>query len=542
MATAQPAGQARNAWGRDHGNYASVANMPNGSANVLPSATVPFTLEPGDRCCLTTGIEYLCVSAGTPGAGDAVWVANTGVGPWSSVLYVDNVRGSDTTGQRGNANRPFATIQAAVNAAQTDDVVQISPGIHTVAAPVTFPVALVRVSLCGMNAAGGTTSGTSVLGGTRVRSTTGAVFDCGANLGLSRLGMYFLNIQTTNAASPAIAADGSAYAAGTFLNILVIDNCIIQGGGTGGTINGKYTGVVYFSNTQLLTGQTFFTNYSQVRFDNARSDGIGGTFDYDVADPLTPTASGTVFIRNGSTIGGTNNGVTQAVTLSHQAQLVVDSTSAIGGLRASGLTVSGTTRTGIACCGSIGAANAQVIDFASAGSELPDTALVMVLDFRGARLVGVFGSATVFTNGVVGPTTVKFKVAGAAANFQTVKFDGSMALPGCTFTADVAVHLTGRGAQWPQCVLTTPGANGDIIPPVLTGTIDIAAGGTVAKTWVQLGYAGFIRAGAAPDSAFVTSIVQGADAVISVRATTGLTFISTAQAGNTAADWQAIWK
>lgn len=42
--------------------------------------------------------------------------------------------------------------------------------------------------------------------------------------------------------------------------------------------------------------------------------------------------------------------------------------------------------------------------------------------------------------------------------------------------------------------------------------------------------------------ALVTSIAAAADAVISVKATTGLTFISAVVAGNTAANWMAVWK
>jgi len=52
-----------------------------------------------------------------------------GGGP-SNALYVDQ-NGNDGTAVRGNANRPWATIQAAISAAQDGDQVRIGPGTWT---------------------------------------------------------------------------------------------------------------------------------------------------------------------------------------------------------------------------------------------------------------------------------------------------------------------------------------------------------------------------------------------------------------------------
>jgi hypothetical protein len=222
------------------------------------------------------------------------------------------------------------------------------------------------------------------------------------------------------------------------------------------------------------------------------------------------------------------------MTMAAQAQIFVDQTSTIGGLKGSSLSVSGATVPAVVCDGYIAAANSGVIDFASAGAELPDTATALTFNFKGTRFYANNGT----TNN--GPSTAEFKVGGAAGNFQTVVLDAIVATPICTFTADAKIHLTMRGAVVPQAVYTTPGADGDIIPPPLSGVIDISAGGALAKTWAQLGYAGLIRTGIAPVTCLVTSAVQVADAVVPVagKIVTGFTITSTGVAGNVA-NWEA---
>lgn len=52
---------------------------------------------------------------------------NTG---WSNTLFVDATTGNDDTAQRGSLTYSYATIQAALDAAQAGDVVWVSPGTY----------------------------------------------------------------------------------------------------------------------------------------------------------------------------------------------------------------------------------------------------------------------------------------------------------------------------------------------------------------------------------------------------------------------------
>lgn len=79
MATRQPnAGQTRNQNGRDWGNYASLAVLPNAAS--WAGGTEPARpLEAGDTAYVTGTGRVHCTSAGTPGGLNATWVA-TGAG------------------------------------------------------------------------------------------------------------------------------------------------------------------------------------------------------------------------------------------------------------------------------------------------------------------------------------------------------------------------------------------------------------------------------------------------------------------------------
>lgn len=451
------------------------------------------------------------------------------VGPWSNVLYVDNVRGNDTTGTRGDDNLPFATIQAALNAMQTNDLVLLAPQRFVLTATLTIPSAVVNGGLSGSVAAvSPIASAPQLQAASEIRFVGGNVFNLGANLGLTlfQISNVFLTSTTL-----AISADGSAYAKNAFLSQgLWLYNVTLFG-----DITTKYVTRFEMMNSRSETGTHTHTNGNAFNYTQCYSPVAGNIFAYDATDPLATTATMVAQVRDASVLGAT--GSLGFITLTGQAFLSVDESSTIGGLKGVGLAASGVKVPGARVAGYIGGANSGAIDFATAGSELPDTATAMVWDFRGARL-STASPVPAFTTQVV---TAKFKVGGAATNFQTVKLDSTTTLPGVTFTADAKIHLTMRGADAPQAVYTTPGADGDITPPMLTGTVDISAGGAVAKTWVQLGYAGLIRTGATPDTAFLTDKVQAANGVVNASSTTGLTLISSPVAGNTA-NWQAIWK
>lgn len=476
------------------------------------------------------------IPTGSPSA--AAWLAasaSSGLGPWSNELYVDNVRGNDVTGQRGNMNLPFATIQAALNAMLTDDVIYVAEQVFVLSAPLTVPASVIKGTVYGsMQGIGNAGNPSAVATGRAVLSPIGAgvltsYWNLGANLGLNawNIGFFYMGFSPGHSFSPTVAdilADGSAYAAGTFLtNGLTLDHAKFFDAAPA-AVSLKYVGTFDFETCDMAfpisivscgNGRTRRTNGTTINITN------------DASDSLDP-GNGGISLRWNSNFSG-------LVTMTAQAQVRVDQTSSVGGFKGSALSVNGARVPALQCSGYIGNQNTAVLDFASAGAELPDTATVLAWNLAGARLYQASN-----TDVAVGPTTVQFKVGGAAGNFQTVKLDSSTALPGVTFTADAKIHLTMRGAVAPQAVYATPGADGDIIPPAINGTIDISAGGAVAKTWAQLGYTPLVRTGVAPTTCLVSSGAALADAFVpnAGKAVTGFTITSIAAAGNVA-NWEA---
>lgn len=77
---------------------------------------------------------------------------NRDVGP-TNVVYMSTT-GNDSTGRRGDASRPFLTLQAAINAAATTkDQIRIGPGTFAVSAvpgtPLTWPASMANISIIG---------------------------------------------------------------------------------------------------------------------------------------------------------------------------------------------------------------------------------------------------------------------------------------------------------------------------------------------------------------------------------------------------------
>ena len=455
----------------------------------------------------TGALKLVGVPTGSPASLQLVDAsAAAGLGPWASVLYVDQVRGNDLTGARGNANLPFATIQAAINAALTDDTVQLAPQNFAITVAITIPAALIRVGLLGVYARGnGSTTGL----GTRISCAGDDAFNLGANLGLSRISFVGLYLSDTTAGKVVVRADGSAYAKDTFLANAYFENCTIIGD-VAATYAGGFT---FHACTCSSLTSWVFTDGSNVVFNGGTDAGpVVVTCNYDTAHALTRTVQALIQINGGSTLG--------VVTCSGQSRVTCDVMSSLGGLIGSSL--SATTKfPSFTATGRLGAVN-----FGTAGAELPDTATALTLNFAGAVLYG---------------NAYNFKVGGGAVNFQTVTMNASIGVIVALFTANVKIHVTMRAASLTTPIFATPGADGDIIPPRLSGTIDLSAGAAAAATtWATLGYGPFVRAGAAPDSAFLTSAAQLADAVIAARTTVGLTLTATAAVGNVA-NWQAVW-
>lgn len=77
---------------------------------------------------------------------------------FASVLYVDPIAGNDLTALRGSELHRFATIQAALNAALTSDVVYLGPGSHLPGGvPITIPPTLARLTIAGLTGPNGVT-------------------------------------------------------------------------------------------------------------------------------------------------------------------------------------------------------------------------------------------------------------------------------------------------------------------------------------------------------------------------------------------------
>ena len=88
-----PDGQVREEYGNYWGAYATAAELPNASGNVLVLAD--FVLEAGDTGFVTGVGAFTCTSAGAAGAGDAVWT-QTGAGHIQGTIAHDDPNNTAT--------------------------------------------------------------------------------------------------------------------------------------------------------------------------------------------------------------------------------------------------------------------------------------------------------------------------------------------------------------------------------------------------------------------------------------------------------------
>jgi hypothetical protein len=334
------------------------------------------------------------------------------VGP-SNVLYVDALVGSDATGARGNAALPFLTIQAAINAAQAGDTISLAPQSFAIAAPLTIPDTIGRLSIVGSELGGvywGTT-GTQLIGASGVD-----IFDLGAELGLIKLELSNMYLEPRGTGI-AIKGHGDLYAADTFLSeglaLFEVDVWASPAGGM--AISLKYA--AYFS-AELgdLAGDKLFTScgYGEFIAANLTATVGGGSLriDYDSADPLASTVGSGIYLRAGT------QGV--HVVLSGQAAIFCDASSYIvGGLTANLLTGTGPS---ITWWGTLG-----TIDFQSTAAKmLPSTATGMTLDFAGCRITG--GSALFEVTAPSLAQTVRLNGAVGSAAAQTIRANAGINL------------------------------------------------------------------------------------------------------------------
>lgn len=362
------------------------------------------------------------------GGGGPITVLSGIVGP-SNVLYVD-VAGSNTTGTRGDASKPYLTVQAAVNAASTGDQIRIGPGTFTSTAAITRPVGVTRLSFVG--------SGSGPLGLTASCVTTlissssaFPLFDLGVNLGL--VSMQFEGLLLAAAAGgTVIRADGSAYAANGFAgNGVSFTNCHITGTAA---LDLKYTRNWQFTNC-IVNGTQSIVSGGTHTFDQCKNGGTC-TYNYDGADPLRTTNQLAIVFRGpglAQPVGALN------IVLSGQARFYGDAACTLTSLTGNVLSVSAALRPSIVYNGTVG-----TIDFQSTAAKmLPDTtANSITLDFTGCMLTGA---------------SALFEVAGAAAQ-QTVNMTGATGSAAAqTIRANAGIALTARGNAFRAPTYVTAG-------------------------------------------------------------------------------------
>lgn len=84
MAKRTPNSQARGGFHRDWGNYATLNDLPNRPGFVAPVDQID-PLESGDGAYVDGQGRWYCDSAGTPGAGDAVWFPDAVFIQWQTI-------------------------------------------------------------------------------------------------------------------------------------------------------------------------------------------------------------------------------------------------------------------------------------------------------------------------------------------------------------------------------------------------------------------------------------------------------------------------
>lgn len=454
---------------------------------------------------------------GTPTA-TANTLVGGGVAP-SNAVYVDPA-GNNATGQRGSAAFPFLTMAAAAAVLHSGDELLVSPGSYTgTGNHFTLP-AIASVTIRGS----GEFAGQTVI--------SGAAGEDVITLNAANRAVTIENIQVAGLTTGRAVVGTGATAARLFLDPATAGggglffSDVILSSAAGVAVVLTYAGLVEFLDSQITLGGATFNVCGNVSMLATAMPSNAIAYSWDEADALRPAAGqGTLSILAGTKTGAVTLSST-AVNATHGSpKLEVSAGSEIGALTGSNLDDVAAAHLSIIVRGTVGA-----VDFQSAaGKVLPAaTANTLVLDFQGAILSASGASAMLWK---------------ATTNFQTVSANGLICKAAATFTADAKIHLTLTGAALTSPSYPTPGADGDILPPELSGVVNIAAGGAQTFTWAQLGYTGLVRVSSAVHSPTITPNVQATDAVIPIASKTALGFgvTSSAQAGNTAAGWTTSW-
>ncbi len=377
--------------------------------------------------------------------------ASSIVGP-SNVLYVD-VAGVDATGTRGNAARPFLTVQAATAQAQTGDQVRIGPGSFAIATSITQPAGITGVSWAG---SGAPSISLAVSASTTLAGAAGvAVFDLGAALGLTSASISGMLITSTGGGR-CIRADGSLYAANGFLGfgLFIHDVSLTDSGGA--ALDFKYARTVYGRHIRG-NGTTSIVTSGTVSFDMCDMGTAGAMLcSYDGTDVLRTTSQLQVTVRGGSRYG--------AITLTGQGRFFADATVSATSITGNLMTVAGGFFPAVQFAGTVG-----TIDFQSTAAKmLPDTATALTFDFTGCVLSGA---------------SALFEVT-APASAQIVNMTGVTGNAAAqTIRANAGIALTARGNAFRAPTYVTAGT-GTINP----GQLNLAPVAVAAPTVFAFGF------------------------------------------------------
>lgn len=380
------------------------------------------------------------VALGTPAAVAALLAAgSTGgtiVGP-ESFVYVEppapNGRGNDATGQRGNAGRPFATLDAAIAAALTGDTLSLAPGTYEP------PTAQLRAALLRLTIQG---SGPQNC----VIDAQGLGRPCLDVGGFERELYVIKGVRfAQDDGDLCISADGTGAAAGSFFTTgaLSFGECVFAGGAN----LFKYVGTLVL---ELVTDVVSALPGNETTIESCAS--------VTVLDCVSPTRTWYVLLNNDDALAPTSGGTAQlgpvrfvgtvalgSLVLAEQGRVLCDTGSTIGAVSDSGLSIPVINPAWLPSPQSFAGT------LASLDLAFPDAQ--NLVDLNGALCLG-----NVAVTGSVGATNTT-RVAARGTVFQG------------TVTAGEAVLADLRGASFsggPLGNIITTGSNGAVLPPPVT--------------------------------------------------------------------------
>lgn len=373
------------------------------------------------------------------------------VGPLSTV-YVEpptpTGRGDDATGERGNAAKPFATLDAAFAAMQNGDTLALAAGTY---APPTNPIPTTLLSAVIRCPSG---AGATVIDGT---GTTRPCLDFGG--GARELwNVYGLRLQH-DPGQLCLSADGSAAAKGQFFGngALALAGVVI----IGGDVLTRYVASLVGPLMTMPTGGTWqIDTCGSVLFNGCTLIDVAMEVTTDNDDPLSPASSGpNPPVRfDGATVFPTGT-----ITLGEQGGVYSAPGSVLPQVTGSGLTKSLMGFfSQVSLFGTV-----SLIDFSNLGA-LPD--IQGVVDLTGVRCTGqcnieqAAGSLNTAGVAAAGAFFGSFVVAGEQTRWN---------LQNASFPSGILNQLTTTGSgivippafcMPPQPVVSTPATTDFVFP------------------------------------------------------------------------------